>query len=181
MKKFDITRLLLIAGTFWICLGIFAATSSSATYLVIVQYSGIALFLDGVLWLSLCFAADSSKKEQNWRMAESIVDIGFSLILLLDPIFALFAFPFIVTPWMAAKGLIKMIASLALAKNIHGLSGDFIAGLLLLAFSIFLPNDPIGKPLDTSGFVSIVGFTLGLLYFYDFYRTPEHRHLPFRH
>ncbi|TDW96693.1 hypothetical protein [Dinghuibacter silviterrae] len=72
-----------------------------------------------------------------------------------------------------------MIASLALAKNIRGLSGDFIAGLLLLAFAIFLPNDPIGKPLGISGFISVVGWTLGLLYFYDFFRTPAHRHLPY--
>ncbi|TDW96694.1 DUF308 domain-containing protein [Dinghuibacter silviterrae] len=74
MKKFDITKLLLIAGTFWLALGIFASISPSVTYVVIVQYSGIALFLDGILWLSLCFASDSSRRERNWRMAESVVD-----------------------------------------------------------------------------------------------------------
>ncbi|MBS1663394.1 MAG: DUF308 domain-containing protein [Bacteroidetes bacterium] len=177
MKKFDITRLLLIAGTFWLILGTFSLISPSVTYLVIVQYSGLALLLDGLLWLSLCFAADSDKGERNWRMIESSVDIAFSVFLLLDPIFALLIFPFVVIPWMAVKGLLKMISSIALSTHLHGWSGDFIAGLLLVMFSLFMPSAPFGINVS----IGIIGLTLGLLYFYDFFRTPEHRHIPFKH
>lgn len=177
MKKFDITRLLLIAGSFWLILGVISLISPSVTYLVIVQYSGFALLLDGLLWLSLCFAADSDKGERNWRIIESSVDIAFSVFLLLDPIFALLVWPFVVIPWMAVKGLLKMIASLSLSSHLHGWSGDFIAGILLVLFSMLMPAAPFGISIS----IGIIGLTLGLLYFYDFFRMPDHRHIPFKH
>lgn len=168
MKKFDITRLLLFAGIGWLALGIFALISPSATYLIIVQYSGIVLLLDGILWLSLCFS-NSGQQEKNWRMAESVVDIGFSIILLLDPIFAVFAFPFIVTPWMAIKGLLKLTSALSLRHR----PGDLVAGPLLILFSLLIPNDPLSKPFGISTFISVIGWTLGLLYLYDYFRLPN--------
>jgi len=180
MKKHDVSRLLIFAGLLWLALGITALISPSVTYLVIVQYSGVALFLDGILWLSLCFSSDASPRESNWRMAESVIDIAFSLILLLDPLFALFAFPFLVTPWMAVKGLLKMISSLTLKRLVHGWSGDFIAGALLLLFSLLIPNDPLGKPFGISTFISTIGLTLGMLYLFDYFRNPDHRHIHFK-
>lgn len=177
MNKFDITRLLLIVGSFWLTLGALTLILPSVTYIKIVQYSGFALLLDGLLWLSLCFASDSDKGERGWRMLESSVDIAFSIFLLLDPIFALLIFPFVVIPWMAVKGLLKMISSIALSHHLHGWSGDFIAGILLVLFSMIMPRADFSINIS----IGIIGLTLGLLYFYDYFRAPEHRHLPYKH
>lgn len=176
MKKLHNARLLLIAGACWLALGAFALLSPSVTYFVVIQYSGVALLLDGILLAVLAYVNPSSKRERTWRLVESTVDLAFASILLLDPIFAFFAFPFIVSPWMATKGLIKMISSLALARNIHGWSGDFAAGILLLAFSILIPHDPLEKPYGITVLIGVVGLTLGAVYIYDYYRPGGRRH-----
>lgn len=178
MKKFNMTRLLLVAGICWLALGTFAFVSPSITYFTVVQYSGVALLLDGLLLVALAYSGASSKKEKAWRLVESIVDITFASILLLDPLFSFFVFPVIVSPWMATKGLLKMISSLALAKNSHGWSGDLVAGILLLAFSILIPHDPLEKPYGITLLIGVIGLTLGAVYIYDYYRSPGHHHAP---
>jgi uncharacterized membrane protein HdeD (DUF308 family) len=178
MRKLHIARLQIIAGACWLALGTFALVSPSVTYFTVIQYSGIALLLDGLLLAALSYAGPAGKKERAWRFIESIVDLGFATILLLDPLFSFFVFPFIVSPWMATKGLIKMVSSLTLAKNVHGWSGDFLAGVLLLAFSIFIPHDPLGKPFGITVLIGVIGLTLGAVYIYDYYRSPGRRHIP---
>lgn len=181
MKKHDISRLLLFAGILWIVLGFVPIISPGLTYLVIVRYSGVILLLDGILWLSLCLGAESSARERNWRMMESVVDIAFSTILLLDPLFALFAFPFVVVPWMAAKGVLKMISSLTLTHRVHGWTGDLIAGMLLILFGILIPCDPMDNAFGVTTIITAIGWTLGAQYLFDYFRTPGHRpfHLKF--
>ncbi|MDR3714245.1 MAG: DUF308 domain-containing protein [Puia sp.] len=176
IKKFNTSRLLFTAGVCWLTLGIFALVNPSATYRSLVQYAGIALLLDGLLLVALSYLGNSSKKEKTWRVAEAIVDISFSSILLLDPVLAFFAFPFVVSPWMVIKGLLKMVASTVLARNIPGQRGDFLAGLLLLVFGLLIPHDPASNPYGITLLIGIIGWTLGLLYMYDCFPAAGHRH-----
>jgi uncharacterized membrane protein HdeD (DUF308 family) len=169
MKTSHIDRLLLIAGSIWLLLGATALMSPSLTYLVIIRYSGLALLLDGLLLLTLSIL-DGNTRERGWRIAESIADLCFCSLLLLDPVFTLFVFPFIIIPWMAIKGIIKTVGSLVLAANHRRWRGDFIGGTLLLAFSFFIPHDPAGGPFSIDPLIGMLGLTLGALYCYDYFR-----------
>jgi len=172
MKSSHIDRLLLISGSIWLLLGSTALLSPSLTYLVIIRYSGLALLLDGLLLLILSIL-DGNTRERNWRIAESIADLCFCSLLLLDPVFTLFVFPFIIIPWMAIKGIIKIVGSLALSRHARRWRGDLIGGILLLAFSIFIPHDPTNAIYSVELLIGILGLTLGTLYCYDFIRLES--------
>ena len=104
---------------------------------------------------------------------ESMTDLSFCTLLLLDPVFTLFAFPFIIIPWMAIKGLIKTIGSLILATHARRWRGDFFCGMLLLITSVFIPHDPTGGPFSIDPLIGILGLTLGALYCYDYFRLES--------
>ena len=176
MKNTHIDRLLLVGGCTWLLLAATALLSHSLTYLVVIRYSGLALLLDGLLLLTLSIL-DGNFRERRWRIAESIADLCFCSLLLLDPVFTLIIFPFIIIPWMAIKGLIKIIGSLVLARHARRWRGDLIGGLLLLAFSIFIPHDPTSTIYDVDLLIGIMSLTLGLLYCYDYFRLEYHRHV----
>jgi uncharacterized membrane protein HdeD (DUF308 family) len=175
MRPIIINRLLLVAGCIWLLLGATALLSSSLTYLVIIRYSGLALLLDGLLLMTLSIL-DGNVRERGWRIAETIADLCFCSLLLLDPVFTLFIFPFIIIPWMAIKGIIKIIGSLVLARHARRWRGDLIGGLLLLAFSIFMPHDPTSALYSVDLLIGILGLILGLLYCYDYFRLEYHNH-----
>jgi len=175
MKFAHIDRLLLVSGSIWLLLGTTALLSPTLTYLVIVRYSGLALLLDGLLLLILS-TLDGHTRERGWRIAESIADLCFCTLLLLDPIFTLFVFPFIIIPWMAIKGLIKIVGSLALSRHARRWRGDFFGGALLLAFSIFIPHDPTNAIYSIDLLIGILGLTLGILYCYDYFRLEARPH-----
>jgi|GEM_PF-390784 len=175
MKTSHIGRLLLIAGSIWLLLGATALLSPSLTYMVIIRYSGLALLLDGLIMLILSIL-DGNTRERNWRIAESIADLCFCSLLLLDPVFTLFVFPFIIIPWMAIKGIIKIVGSLVLSRHARRWRGDLIGGILLLAFSIFIPHDPTNAIYSVDILIGFLGLTLGTLYCYDYFRLEFHYH-----
>jgi len=176
MKKFHISQLLMIAGAFWAVLGTFALASPLNAFIMIVRYSGAILLLNGLLLVAASYTRTSTTGERKWVRAEGILDLLFSGILLLDPILSAFAFPYMVGPWLAAKGLLKMIASLSQAKSIHGWSGDFAAGGLLILFVLLIPHDPMETPSGVPLLVGVIGWTMGLLYLYDSLKLRKREH-----
>jgi len=176
MKKLHISQLLMTAGGLWAALGTFALASPLNAFIIIVRYSGAILLLNGLLLVAASYTRTSTTRERKWIRAEGILDLLFSFILLLDPVLSVFAFPYMVGPWLAAKGLLKMIASLSLAKNIPGWSGDFAAGGLLILFVLLIPHDPMETPSGVPLLVGVIGWTMGLLYLYDSLRFRKKEH-----
>jgi uncharacterized membrane protein HdeD (DUF308 family) len=175
-KKIHMHWLLLTAGILWIFLGTVAFAGTTVSYWMIVKYSGLALLMDGLLMLGLSFSKGQYLLH-NWRIAESVVDISFSIFLLLDPIFSIFAFPFIIIPWMAVKGSIKAIGAIFARRRGWRWGADLTGGLLLVGFSILIPHDPIEQPHGIRLLVCLLGWTVGAIYCYDFFRmgpTTDH-------
>jgi len=170
MKKNPAPLLLVLAASCWIFIGTFALYCSHNTYISAVQYSGVVLLLNGLLLLAVSYSCDSTQKEKRWIRAESIPDLLFSVLLLLDPVFSLFAFPYLVGPWIVAKGLLTMIASLALAKDIHGWKGDFTGGFFLISCGLLISHNPMENPFGVNVLIGAIGVTIGLLYLYDAFR-----------
>jgi uncharacterized membrane protein HdeD (DUF308 family) len=170
LKMFTASRLLLMAATAWILLGSLALSHYNNAYLPAVRYAGIVLLLDGLLLVVVSYRCDAGIKETKWIMAEAIVNGLFSILLVLDPVFTLFAFPFLVTPWIVTKGLVTMIAALALKKSVHGWSGDLAGGFLLVCCGLLISHQPLDNPYGINVLIGGIGWTVGLLYLYDAYR-----------
>ena len=173
MKKFIASRFLIVAASVWIFLGSFALFGYRNTDLPAIQYAGIVLLVDGFLLIAVSLSCDAILKEKKWIIAEAIVSLLFSTLLLLDPVFTLFAFPFIVGPWIVSKGFVTMIAALSLRKNIHGWSGDLTGGLLLICCGMLIARHPMDSPQGLNVLIGAIGWTAGLLYLYDAYRFSK--------
>jgi uncharacterized membrane protein HdeD (DUF308 family) len=173
MKKFTASRFLIVAASVWIFLGSIALFSYRNSDLPAIKYAGILLLLDGFLLIAVSFSCDAILKEKKWIIAEAIVSLLFSTLLLLDPVFTLFAFPFIVGPWIVSKGIVTMIAALSLKKNIHGWSGDLTGGFLLICCGLLIAHHPMDSPQGLNVLIGAIGWTAGLLYLYDAYRFSK--------
>jgi hypothetical protein len=170
MKKFTAFRLLVVAASVWIFLGSFALFGYRNTDLPAIQYAGVVLLADGFLLIAVSLSCGAILKEKKWIIAEAIVSLLFSTLLLLDPVFTLFAFPFIVGTWIVSKGFVTMIAALSLKKNIHRWSGDLTGGLLLICCGMLIARHPMDSPKGLNVLIGAIGWTTGLLYLFDAYR-----------
>jgi uncharacterized membrane protein HdeD (DUF308 family) len=170
MKKYLAPRLLITTAIAWIVIGTLALTSDHNTYLSAIQFAGFALLFDSLVLVAVAYTCDAAVIERKWIIAEAAVSGLFSGLLLLDPVFSFFVFPFLVTPWIVAKGLLTMIAALALKKSVHGWSGDLTGGFLLILCGLFISYHPIDNIYGINILIGAIGWTTGLLYLYDAYR-----------
>jgi uncharacterized membrane protein HdeD (DUF308 family) len=130
--------------------------------------------LDSLLLLALSFR-DVRTRERNWHIAESAIDGAFSILLLLDPVFSLLVFPVVIPPWMAVKGLIKIIGALSNGRHMYTWWGDILGGTLLLCFSLLIPHTQDGDPYNAGLLTGLMGWTLGFIYCYDYLKSRSQR------
>ena len=167
MKKITASSLLTFSALGWLVIGAFALSDYRNDYLPAIQYAGIVLLIDGLLLMAVSYSCDATGKEKRWIRAEATVNLLFSILLLLDPVFTELAFPFLVTPWIVLKGLVTLIASLSLKRTVHGWLGDFTCGLVLIACGLLISHNPTENPFGVNVLIGAIGLTSGLLYLYD--------------
>jgi uncharacterized membrane protein HdeD (DUF308 family) len=179
MNKITASSLLLYSALGWFVIGTLALSGYRNAYLPAIEYAGIILLLDGLLLLAVSYVCDATGKEKRWIRAEAVVNLLFSVLLLLDPVFTALVFPFLVTPWIVSKGFITIIASLSLRTTVHGWSGDFVGGLLLMACGLVIAHNPMENPFGVNVLIGAIGLTSGILYLFDagrFRKTRQGNH-----
>jgi uncharacterized membrane protein HdeD (DUF308 family) len=169
MKMITASRLLVIAAIAWIFMGTLVLLGFRHTDILALRYAGVTLLLDGILLLIVSYSCDAGIKEKKWIRAEAMVDLLFSVLLLLDPIFTLVAFPYVVGPWIVSKGVVTVTAALFLKKEVRGWAGDAVGGVLLIGCGLLIPH-PMENPFGLKVLIGAIGWTTGLLYLYDAYR-----------
>lgn len=170
MKNFTTSRLLIVAALAWGAIGSFALASYHKDNISAIQHAGAVLLLDGILLVVVSCSCNATAKEKKWILAEGAVNGLFSILLLLDPVFAYFVLPFLITPWIVTRGLVTMMASLSLRNSIRGWMGDLTGGLLLICCGILIPHRPQENPFGINVIIGAIAWTIGLLYAYDAYR-----------
>lgn len=169
MKIITASRLLVIAAIAWISMGTLALLGFQHADIFALRYAGVTLLVDGLLLIVVSYSSDAGLKEKKWIRAEAVVDLLFSVLLLLDPIFTVVAFPYVVGPWIVSKGVVTVTAALFLKKDIRGWAGDAAGGVLLICCGLLIPH-PLEDPFGIKTLIGAIGWTTGLLYFYDAYR-----------
>lgn len=169
MKTITAPRLLVIAAMAWIFMGTLALLGFRHADILALRYAGVTLLADGILLIVVSYTCDAGIKEKKWIRAEAVVDLLFSILLLLDPIFTIVAFPYVVGPWIVSKGVVTVTAALFLKKDVRGWAGDAVSGVLLICWGLLIPH-PMENPFGIKVLIGAIGWTTGLLYFYDAYR-----------
>lgn len=167
MKKVNHWWLLMIAGSLLAALGGFALVSPWRAYIKLVHYGGIFLLLNGILLIAVSYTSSSSGKEKKWILVESVVDMVCGVVLIFNPLLSFIAFPFFIGTWMAGKGILKMLASIALAKMIPGWGFTLTAGILSIVFGGLVIYDPMTRSDSTTIFIGAFGLIMGALYIFD--------------
>ena len=170
MKKLKTWWFLLMAGSVLIVAGIYSLVAPLATYTRLAKYSGYILLLNGLL-LAVVSALDSScKKEKKWISLEGIVDLSFAVILLFNPIFTFIAYPFIIGYWILLLGVLKILAALALIRQLKGWGFILATGVLATVFGWLIVNLPLEKADNITTLIGLFGLTMGALAIFDAWR-----------
>jgi len=157
----------MIAGVILIALGAFALISPLNAYLLLIQYSGITLVLNGLFLVGVAYAPTGSLREKEWLITESVLDFAFGAVLLFNSFLLLLAFPFLFGSWIMGKGLLKTVAALTLRNTIPGWFWVLVAGLLSLVFGVLIMYNPINRATGITVFIGSFGVLLGVLYLFD--------------
>jgi uncharacterized membrane protein HdeD (DUF308 family) len=170
-------RLLMTTAIAWLLIGTCAFASDSNEYFSATRFAGLVLLIDSLILVTVAFTCDAGIKEKKWIIAEASASGLFSALLVLDPFFTFLALPFLITPWIVAKGLLTMLAALSLKKIVHGWSGDLTGGMLLIGCGLLINHHPLYSPYGVNILIGIIGWTIGLLYMYDAHRLEKINHI----
>jgi len=168
MNKIKSSRLLVIAGIFFILTGIFCLLSPLRTYVALVRFSGIALLLNGiVLQVASSYAHMSFAKEKISMRIDSIVDMIFGILLIFNPFMTFILFPLLIGGWILCKGVIKIFVSLLLRKQISGWSFILGLGIISLVFALLIIYAPLNRSNDITKIIGAFFICLGAVLIYD--------------
>ena len=173
MKKLNNWWILAVAGLLLIALGAFALVSPLNAYLMLVQYSGLTIALNGIFLLVTAFTNTSSLQEKEWLVTESVLDFAFGAALLFNPFFSFIAFPFLIGSWVMGTGFLKIAASLSLRKMIGGWFIVFSTGILSIVFGVLIMYNPLATATGITIFIGIFAMVLGALYVFDSFRYKK--------
>ena len=152
-----------------IALGVYALLTPFSTFINLVTYSGIVLFINGFL-LVIVASNTPCVREKNWLITESIIDFVFGITLLFNPLFTFIVFPLLIGPWMFCKGVVKIIASVVLRKIINGWIFIFLAGTLSVCFGLLVVYNPIARANGITIVIAAFGLVMGAFNIFDAFR-----------
>jgi uncharacterized membrane protein HdeD (DUF308 family) len=169
-KKLNNWWLLTIAGIILICLGAFALISPLNAYLMLIQYAGFTILLNGLFLVVVAYGPRGTLREKEWLITESVVDFAFGAVLLFNSFLSLLAFPFLFGSWIMGKGLLKIVAALTLRKTIGGWLIVLAMGVLFIVFGVLIMYNPLPVKSGIALFIGLFAVLLGIIYLFDSFR-----------
>ncbi len=168
MKKFTASRLLILAAMAWIVLGTLVLSGYLHSDIPAIKYAGFIVLADGLVMTAVAQRCDTIRKEKQWIRAEGIVDLLFSTLLLLDPVFAFFCLPLCCGSMDSYKGAFCDDGCLGVEEKCAWMGRR---SHRRMPFSrLRHPDLPQSPPRPHEHPDRTIGWTICLLYLYDAYR-----------
>jgi uncharacterized membrane protein HdeD (DUF308 family) len=168
MQKIKSSRLLVLAGIIFVLTGIFCLLTPLRAYVNLVRFSGIVLLINGILLqMASSYAHMSFAREKISMRIESIVDFIFGILLIFNPFLTFILFPLLIGCWILFKGVIKIIVSLLLRKQIGGWRFIFAVGILAVVFAWMIIFAPLTRANDITKIIGAFFICLGSVLIYD--------------
>lgn len=162
------SELLVIAGVVFILLGLFCFFDPLTAYVYLVKYSGLVLFLKGiVLQIASSSAHISFTSEKRSMRIESIIDFVFGLLLLFNPFMTFILYPMLIGYWILCFGIVKILISLLIRNKLRGWLFILAIGVLAVAFAIGIINAPSSRAKDITLVIGAFFVILGSVLLYD--------------
>ena len=170
VPKFRTWWLLIAVGAVFIAIGVFAFISPFSSYVRLVKYTGIGLFVNGGFLLTVVILSKNYARERNWMQAESILHFLFAILLVLNPLLSFIGLPYFIGAWIFLVGCLKIAAALSLRKIVRGWLFILIIGLLSVIFGSLLLAGPLAKANSITFLIGTFGVIMGSLYIVDAFR-----------
>lgn len=168
MKKIKSSRLLVIAGIVFVLAGIFCFLNPLRAYVNLVRFSGVVLIINGfVLQLASSYAHMSFAREKISMRIESIVDFVFGICMIFNPFLTFIIFSLLIGYWILFKGIIKIIVSLLLRRQIGGWAFVLSVGILSVVFALLIIYAPLRRSNDITKIIGAFFICVGSVLIYD--------------
>jgi uncharacterized membrane protein HdeD (DUF308 family) len=151
--------LILLQGIAALVLGILLLTNPEVTTVVLVQFLGVYLFLDGLFMLVGIFV---DRTGWGWKLFGGIVGILAGLIILLHPLTAALFDPTTVAVLIGIAGLLMGVAQIVAAVRGGGFGIGLLGGLSAL-FGLLILFNPFGAALSLPFVFGILGIVVGVV------------------
>ncbi|HCL82348.1 MAG TPA: hypothetical protein DIC22_00165 [Chitinophagaceae bacterium] len=174
MKRIKSSRLLSMVGILFVIIGIVCLVNPLWAYVELVRFSGLALLLNGiVLQVSSSSAHITFNREKRIMRIESIADFIFGILLLFNPFMTFILYPLLIGSWILCVGIIKIIASLLVKKQIRGWVFILVHGMLSCIFAIAIIYSPSTRAIDITLIIGVFFLSLGSVLIYDAIRLKR--------
>jgi len=176
MQKLKTWWLIFSIGIILFSVGVYSWAAPLNSYYKLAKYSGFVLLANGLL---LMWASANRKiivKEKKWMLAESISDYFFGILLIISPILSFIVFPILIGHWILCLGILKILASVSLKKEIRGWPFILLTGVLSSIFGISIAYISFPKANDITILIGAFAVTMGLLFIIDSFRFKDMDH-----
>src|SRR6516165_9821634 len=155
--------LLLLRGIVAIAFGVLTFMRPGITLQALVWLFGIYVFIDGLLgaWL----AVQGRKEVEDWwvLLLWGLLGIGIGILAFVKPDLTALALLFYIALWAIATGVLEIVAAVRLRKVISGELWLILAGIVSVAFGVWLVARPEAGALAVLWAIGIYAIVFGVL------------------
>jgi uncharacterized membrane protein HdeD (DUF308 family) len=132
----------LLRGVLWMLFGIFAIFQPGISLLVLTLLFGAVALVDGIASIGTAIAGRTTHESWWILLLAGIAALGVGLLTLINPQITASVLLIYIAAWAIVTGLLEIAASIRLRKEIRGEFWVALAGLVSVAFGVFLLARP---------------------------------------
>jgi uncharacterized membrane protein HdeD (DUF308 family) len=166
----------LLRGLIWLMLGILIVAKPAMSLVMLVSLFGVLLLVDGAA--TIVSAVGGRKENEHWGvlLLAGSAGVGVGILTLANPGLTALALLFYIAIWAISTGLLELVAAIKLRKEIHGEVWLVLAGLLSIAFGVFLMARPGAGALSVLWFIAAYAIAFGATLIFLSFRTRRFLH-----
>jgi uncharacterized membrane protein HdeD (DUF308 family) len=132
----------LFRGVLWMLFGVFAIFQPGISLVLLTLLFGVLALADGIASIAIAIAGRTTNDSWWILLLSGIAALGIGLLTLANPQITASALLIYIAVWAIVTGLFEIAASIRLRKEIHGEIWVALAGLVSVAFGVFLLARP---------------------------------------
>jgi uncharacterized membrane protein HdeD (DUF308 family) len=155
---------MLFRGALWIFFGIVVLTQPSTSLLALTFLFGGLALVDGITRIVAAFGGYKSAESSSWILVLSgIAGIIVGLMALMTPQITAMVLLMYIAAWAIVTGLFEIFTAVVLRKEIEGEFWLGLAGLLSVAFGVFVIARPAVGALSLLWLIGAYAVVYGLI------------------
>lgn len=132
----------LLRGVLAVLLGVLALLLPFSTFTTLVLFLGAYMFADGIFSIVAGVRARKHFRYWGWMVTSGIFGIIVGIITFINPFVTAIALMYIIAFWAMVAGIAEIGMAIRLRKVIKGEGWYILAGILSIAFSVFIFINP---------------------------------------